>query len=330
MAELYLRKHRGIQGQLPGSLRFHPGLNNEGKFWPALVAIGQNEQNQFRALQVIYLDPKTGNKAPVDVAKKTFGVLGHDTFGVLLNKGSDNSKIAVAEGIETGLSIKEARPELTIYAGLGINQLGKVPLVPETKEVLICADNDGDKAGSQRILKQAIHALSHRGLTVKIAIPPLAKSDFNDVLKREGIQAVRKLLTQEKRVAFPQSPEHQLQELDRLAEKLKSQLSSSKNFDVPHDELKTTELASKYSSKESMIICSKFSKLKSNSEKMYIDKIKEMQSEIEKNGINSKVEKYQAISQSMKQRDQQELKKLDLVNLSKQLEVQKHLNKEHE
>jgi len=86
--------------------------------------------------------------------------------------------LAVAEGIETALSIMDATGILT-WAGIsagGIKAL-ILPSLPMASEVVIAADNDppGIKAANE-----AAERWTAEGRRVRIAVPP-AGTDFNDL-----------------------------------------------------------------------------------------------------------------------------------------------------
>jgi len=130
-----------------------------------------------------------------------------------VNQGNEKDRIAVAEGPETALSIREAHPEWRVYATLGISQFGRVPLAPGIKEVLICADNDGDKPQIKKMLDRAVVALSNREVDVQLVKPKEVKTDFNDVLKAGGVRAVIDALTDQKKVGEAQISGYFLKEI---------------------------------------------------------------------------------------------------------------------
>ena len=193
-----------------------------GEHWPALVVIGKNQEQQLRAIQVIYLDPATANKAPLKVAKLTFGMPSMDTFGVLIDQGQDNTKIAFAEGPENALSIREARPDLTIYTTLGTSNFKRVPLSKETREVLICADNDGPKSGSGQQLKGDVKFYAGRGVDVYTAMPLEVKTDFNDVLKKHGVATINGLLENAKKAAKALTQEECIKRINQAQQRLQT------------------------------------------------------------------------------------------------------------
>jgi len=238
IAEQYLRKHRAIQGELPASFRFHPGLycKQANSKLPALVVIAHNAERNVQAIQVIYLDPKTANKANISNPKITYGVL--ENAAVVVNKGQNNTQVALAEGVETALSIKEADPTLTVYATLGASNFARVPLT-SIREVLFCADNDGLNSASERLLQQAAIQLAERGINVWQAIPTAtgAKRDFNDVLKEQGKAAVYHTLKQAVCIQEAPSLDKLNKEITFAGQQIVSQFNEisevGSNFNIP-------------------------------------------------------------------------------------------------
>ena len=196
LAERYLREHRGIQGDIPQSFRFHPSMYHfeTGEKYPALVVISQNKNKETQAVQVIHLNKETGAKAKLNSAKLTYGVLSHGELGVLVSEGENRDIIAIAEGPETALSIKEAYPNWRIYAALGCSNFGRIPKDESTKKMLFCADNDGENSKSQKQLFNAAQHYTQKNIAVWQAMPKNVKQDFNDILIKENKEAVKEVL----------------------------------------------------------------------------------------------------------------------------------------
>lgn len=197
LAEQYLRQHRGIkEADFGENLRFHPNLKHPftHEYYPALIAIAKDSEQQICAVQATYLDSGTATKAQIDQVKITRGSLSSRQCGVLINKGVGDT-IYLAEGIETALSIKEAQPDKTIYATLGIANFAHVPILENTRKIIFCADNDGKEAASQKMLTKAAEQLMQRNVDVWLSMPEKEKQDFNDVLKLRGVEEVRLLLS---------------------------------------------------------------------------------------------------------------------------------------
>jgi len=87
--------------------------------------------------------------------------------------------LALAEGIETALAVREATG-WPVWATIAAPFMREV-IVPEVKEVVVCADHD--RAGLE-----AAHTLARRlireGRRARLAVPPVEGEDWLDVLVR--------------------------------------------------------------------------------------------------------------------------------------------------
>jgi putative DNA primase/helicase len=99
----------------------------------------------------------------------------------------EGQPLALAEGIETALAVREATG-WPAWATIAAPFMKEVIVPPEVKQVLIAADHD--KAGIE-----AAHALARRllreGRRVRLAVPPLEGEDWLDVLVKSGAAATR-------------------------------------------------------------------------------------------------------------------------------------------
>lgn len=197
LAERYLREHRGITGDLPDTFRYHPRVVyhyvdeqtkvHKKEYFPALVLIAKDQRQKTQAVQVVYLDSKTANKAAVAVTKRTHG---RPSLGATVNINPGRSKVMLAEGPETGLSIAQAYPQATVMVTLSASNFSNAQLAPHQKEVIICMDNDIDNAASYQAVLKAAQIHAEHGHHVYLAKPDTVK-DFNDVLKAQGEDAIR-------------------------------------------------------------------------------------------------------------------------------------------
>ena len=97
--------------------------------------------------------------------------------------------LGLCEGIETGLAVMMSCPGLPVWATLSASNLEQARLPPEAHRIIILADHDASDAGT-RAAETAAQRLRSEGRQVVIAIPPKEGCDFNDVLLREGREAV--------------------------------------------------------------------------------------------------------------------------------------------
>jgi len=160
------------------------------------MVLARDKDNQVCGLQAIFLDSQTAKKAALgDYTKLSRGFIRE---GGLVQKGTPEGKIAFAEGAETALSIAQSKPDWTVYVTFGVRNITNVALKTNERSIVICADNDGVRSGSEKVVGAAAETLSAKGIDVWIALPEkpaqVKKWDFNDALQAEGAQAVSKQL----------------------------------------------------------------------------------------------------------------------------------------
>jgi hypothetical protein len=160
---------------LPPTLRFHPKAwhGPTAKRYPAMVAAVQG--TGLPAVHRTYLRADGSGKADVEPAKAMLGA----TAGGAARLTDGPSRLVVAEGIESGLSLLCGLLDdpVTLWAALSTSGLRglRLPLQP-SRLTIAC---DGDAAG-----REAAHALAERahwlGWQVGI-IDPGNGADFNDI-----------------------------------------------------------------------------------------------------------------------------------------------------
>ncbi|MEN8237014.1 MAG: AAA family ATPase, partial [Pseudomonadota bacterium] len=200
LAETYLKGQRKIETPLPDSLRFISSYGRDKL--PALAAFASNAQGECTGMQLTYLDPNTGKKANLAIAKRSHGKISGAT--VELKRGGAQSPIFVAEGVETALSIAAETPQnSTVLAALGVSNFKNIE-VKANQQIIICADNDShkppapgkDKAPAELAVAKAVAHLQQQGAQVQVISPATAGQDFNDVLQLAGSAEVRKSVDQ--------------------------------------------------------------------------------------------------------------------------------------
>lgn len=210
LAEKYLRDFRGILGKIPSDFRFcarlkHPDL---GRMRPALLAPLKNAAGKIQGIVRIFLN-KDGNKLndtyadyngkeQLATAKANLGKMAHTM--VVINKATLPGVVYIAEGIETALSVSQAKPLETVVAALSVANIKNVPLPVDTQKVILCADHDGVNAASNQVLLKAAKFYLEQGIKVAICEPEKitgkTKIDFNDVLKTLGVKSIERSLQQ--------------------------------------------------------------------------------------------------------------------------------------
>jgi hypothetical protein len=90
--------------------------------------------------------------------------------------------LIVAEGIETALSCTQLFG-LPAWAALSTSGLQTLELPSAVRNIVVAADNDTNGAG-QRAALEAYQRWTAEGRSVRIAMPPVPDSDFNNILMK--------------------------------------------------------------------------------------------------------------------------------------------------
>jgi hypothetical protein len=150
----------------PLSLRLGQHTGSTGRSWPALIAAACRWPERTPcAVQVTPL-AEPGRKAWRKPARLTFGW--PEEAAVRLAAWESGRRIVVVEGVEDGLAVLGACPDVTPWAVLGAGNAGSVRL-PDDTEVTLCLD--GDDAG-RRAAVAAVEQLWGRGHRVSMAKLP--------------------------------------------------------------------------------------------------------------------------------------------------------------
>ena len=173
-AESYLRR-RGIKGDLPAALRFHPDCWHAGsaKRLPAMIA--RIDGGERFAIHRTYLT-EDARKADVEPNKMMLG----RAKGGAVRLGGSVGPLVVGEGIESVLSVMSVLSLAgTPWAALSTSGLMGLKLPENPSEMIIAVDGDqpGRSAG-QCLARRAAAA----GWKVSTADPGDGK-DFNDLLE---------------------------------------------------------------------------------------------------------------------------------------------------
>lgn len=183
LAETYLGR-RGITTSLPQTLRFNPRLwhGPSKKSLSALVACIQDINGHIKSVHRTFLSPD-GSKANVTPNKMVKGPFG----GCAIRLGVPEGTLAVAEGVETALSVQQQSgyPTWACISAGGMMAV-EIPLTVQT--LLIFADNDENRVG-ETAANTLVQRYSRMGKTVKVILPPEVGLDWNDVLMNGGIVA---------------------------------------------------------------------------------------------------------------------------------------------
>lgn len=146
------------------------GNKNKVAFSSALIAIANDDSNNPKAIQLTYLDKKTGAKIPqLPIAKRTLN--SPTSAFVNLTPTVKTPQITfIAEGVETALSVRDATAKLIknaqIVATLGKNNLSNIPINKIADRVVLVLDNDL-KNPLDVSVKKAIQLFEEQGLLLK-------------------------------------------------------------------------------------------------------------------------------------------------------------------
>lgn len=191
-------EHRGIDlaalPRLPGAIRAlssHRHRESETA-WPCMVAVMSALGIPFAAVHRTWIARDGRGKAPVTPTKKIWpsftGAAIHLARGetglpaeVAVKRGLVD-RLLICEGIEDGLSVALAAPELRVWAAGTLGNLAHVKIPDCCHEVIVAADNDWGKPQAEALLKRGLEALAAQRRPVRVARAAIGK-DFNDQLR---------------------------------------------------------------------------------------------------------------------------------------------------
>jgi len=207
-AESYLRG-RGLTVPTDTDLLFHSDLT----YWETrtgyagMVALVRDAAGEVIALHRTYLseDPDQPGVVIKAAVSKPRMMLGRTGGGaVRLAPIGPAGVLGLCEGIETGLAVMNACHGLPVWAALSTSGIEQALLPPEAKHVVLLADHDASGAG-MRAAEAAAAKLRLDGRRVSIVMPPRQGDDFNDMLQRDGANAIAALVDVSMRV-MPEPP----------------------------------------------------------------------------------------------------------------------------
>lgn len=171
LVETYLRS-RGLELSAPRSLRYHPALpywdgrKLVGRF-PAMLAAVQSAAGAIVACHRTYLAADGRGKAAVTSPRKLQG----SPRGGAIRFARPAYKVAIAEGIETALTLFEATPGLAVWSAISAGGMAALEFPPAVREVVFWFDRDRSGVG-ERAARLAANLASSRGLIAKVVNPP--------------------------------------------------------------------------------------------------------------------------------------------------------------
>lgn len=168
--------------------------SEDKKNYPALFAIARNSKGVAQAAHIIYLNEKGQKARNLVTVKRSWGVVAGNFVTVF--KGSEKTKITmIAEGIETSLSVAEAvqqnenAKDIKILCGLGVSNFKRYKPAKDEK-IIICGDYAKENTPVAKLLED-VKAMNPGFI---IVAPSSKHSDFNDVIREEGVEAVKAII----------------------------------------------------------------------------------------------------------------------------------------
>jgi len=184
---------RGLPVPATPDLQFHPSAtyHDTATGYPALIAVVRDAAGQQLGLHRTYLKSDGSGKAEVPKPRMMLGPVAGGVVSLLPLGAS--LVLLIAEGLETALSALLAFAEVPVWAALSAGNLERLDPPAQVTRIIILADHDASGTGLKAALRAAArhHAAGRR---VWIALPPNPGDDFNDLLRREGLEAVRTVI----------------------------------------------------------------------------------------------------------------------------------------
>lgn len=176
----WLKKRIGL-GEAPDAIREGNLKYSDGSYHPGMLAMVTSSLGAPKTIHRTYLT-NAGEKADVAEPRKLFSEAGQ---GSAIRLATHDDKLAVAEGIETALSVTRL---FSVPCWATINAVLMAGWEPpsQIKHIEIYGDNDENMVG-QKAAYDLASKLYKRGLAVTVHIPPVAGEDWNDVLMKDGI-----------------------------------------------------------------------------------------------------------------------------------------------
>jgi hypothetical protein len=179
VVETYLRMRR-ISAAIPPSIRYLPNHYHKPTrtYWPVMLAAISDAKGRLLALHRTYLAPDGSVKAPVHPysPKMTLGRVG----GLACHLAAPTNELAVAEGIETALSVQLATG-IPTWAALSAGGLRRLILPSAPNAGLVTIAVDADVVGIEAARVAALR-WKGEGREIRVIVPSRPGTDFNDLI----------------------------------------------------------------------------------------------------------------------------------------------------
>ena len=147
---------------------------HDGGQHPVLLAAIRDANDQLVGVQRTFLT-LAGQKLDVETPKMSLGTL----RGGAVKFGTTTEEIITCEGVEDALSIRLAKPNVSVWAAAGGNLMPSLPIPDSCTRLVIARDND--KAGA-RAAHAAEQAFRRKGRKIVVMKPGAGFKDFNEEL----------------------------------------------------------------------------------------------------------------------------------------------------
>jgi phage/plasmid primase-like uncharacterized protein len=158
--------------------------------WPALLAVVRDAAGHVTGVHRTWIDPTRCDKAPLPSPRRSLGdIAGHGVWF-----GDADDVMVAGEGLETVLSVRTAVPAMSMAAAPSSSHLAVFRPPYTLRRIYIAQDNDpAGHLATQRLSRSAMCT----GVEPVVLIPTLG--DFNDDLRRFGVDALRAALREQLR-----------------------------------------------------------------------------------------------------------------------------------
>ncbi|AMP89421.1 toprim domain-containing protein [Legionella pneumophila] len=197
-AKSYLSLTRGLPETTISQCEMR-ALPPEGSKPNRLITPVIDARRKIIGVQTVDLNPDGTKAKPKNDGKTVIEDRRYiDSFGkaALVKKGSDPTRLFIAEGVETAASIAGIlKGDYTVMASLGITEMvHAIPViraqVAPGAQIVLLADNDSDKKAVDN-LNDAVACFRKAGLDVVVVKPKTLDHDWNDVLQAKGNQRLK-------------------------------------------------------------------------------------------------------------------------------------------
>jgi hypothetical protein len=176
-------------GRVPGALRFRPDVwcSERQVNAPAMVS-AIVKGGKIIGCHRTFLAERPGGqwgKAPIRSAKKVLGQIGGGFIplwrrsGRPMGEAPNDDTLAIAEGIEDGLTIALHQPEWRVIAAVSGGNMARLELHERFADIVLVFDRDGENPSAARAREAAVDELLHQGRSVREVRPPEGFKDFN-------------------------------------------------------------------------------------------------------------------------------------------------------